>query len=71
MRNRFPGICYRCSTRVEVGDGHFERHAGGWRTQHADCAIKWRGTGGPDLSTPAARTKHRAAQRAKRKARSQ
>jgi hypothetical protein len=40
MRNKHPGTCYRCNQRVEVGQGHFERHAGGWRTQHADCAIK-------------------------------
>lgn len=39
MRNRYPGICYRCGKRVEVGDGHFERHKGGWRTQHASCCI--------------------------------
>ena len=44
MRNRYPGICYRCSQRVEAGDGHFERHKGGWRTQHAECAIAYRGT---------------------------
>lgn len=44
MRNRFPGICYRCGKRVEVKEGHFERHLGGWRVQHTDCAIKYRGT---------------------------
>ena len=51
MRNRFPGTCYRCGERVEAGEGHFERitskvrTAGNhkWRTQHADCAIIWRG----------------------------
>jgi len=40
MRNKYPGICYRCKKRVEVGDGHFERYKGGWRVQHASCAIK-------------------------------
>ena len=40
MRNKYPGICYRCGNMVEKGDGHFERHNGKWRTQHADCAIK-------------------------------
>lgn len=25
MRNRYPGICYRCNKLVEVGKGHFER----------------------------------------------
>jgi len=45
MRNKYPGVCYRCNDRVEAGDGHFERNpTGGWRTQHADCAIKHRGT---------------------------
>lgn len=42
MRNKHPGTCYRCKFRVEAGQGHFERHAGGWRVQHADCAIKAR-----------------------------
>ena len=48
MRNQFSGICYRCGLRVNAGDGHFEKVQGKtgkkWRTQHADCAIKWRGT---------------------------
>lgn len=49
MRNKYAGICYRCGLRVEPGDGHFEKVIGGvgkdkWRTQHADCAIKYRGT---------------------------
>lgn len=42
MRNRYPGTCYRCGERVEKGAGHFERHKGGWRVQHAECAIKHR-----------------------------
>jgi hypothetical protein len=42
MRNRFAGTCYRCNQRVEPGGGHFERHKGGWRTQHAECAIAYR-----------------------------
>lgn len=46
MRNRFPGTCYRCGEPVEAGDGHFEkkRRPFGWRTQHATCAIAYRGT---------------------------
>lgn len=45
MRNRFPGKCYRCGCRVDVGAGHFEKLcSGGWRVQHASCAIKYRGT---------------------------
>jgi hypothetical protein len=39
MRNKYPGMCYRCSLRVEKNEGHFERHKGSWRTQHAQCAI--------------------------------
>lgn len=42
MRNKYPGTCYRCGNPVAVGDGHFERHGRGWRTQHAACAIKHR-----------------------------
>jgi hypothetical protein len=49
MRNKFPGICYRCGQRVEAGKGHFEKVIGAesrgepkWRTQHAECAIKAR-----------------------------
>jgi hypothetical protein len=53
MRNRYPGTCYRCGEHVAVGDGHFERFRGGWRTQHATCAIEMRGT--PDLAREADR----------------
>lgn len=42
MRNRFPGTYYRCGGHVAKGADHFERYQGGWRTQHADCAIKAR-----------------------------
>lgn len=44
MRNKYPGYCYRCGTYVKKGEGHFERSYGSWRLQHADCAIKYRGT---------------------------
>lgn len=44
MRNQYPGICYRCGNTVPAGEGHFEKYKGGWRTQHAACAIKFRGT---------------------------
>lgn len=44
MRNRYPGQCYRCNTQVAPGAGHFERVCGKWLTQHAECAIKYRGT---------------------------
>lgn len=48
MRNRFGGTCYRCGEWCAPGDGHFERFRGGWRTQHAACAIKLRGTPDPE-----------------------
>jgi len=51
MRNRYPGTCYRCGERVEPGEGHFERLGNSWRTQHADCAIKFRGQ--PDAARQA------------------
>lgn len=44
MRNRFPGTCYRCGQLVRKGEGHFERQHDRWQTQHAECAIKYRGT---------------------------
>ena len=46
MRNRFPGICYRCHKPVAKGEGHFEKERGTrptqWRVQHAACCIKAR-----------------------------
>lgn len=58
MRNKYSGTCYRCGKTVAAGAGHFEKstpaHAKKWRTQwskwhkwltqHAECAIKHRGT---------------------------
>ena len=44
MRNRQPGLCYRCGRWCAEGEGHFEKNPKGWRVQHADCAIKYRGT---------------------------
>lgn len=59
MRNKYPGICYRCGEPVAVGEGHFEENlhklvgskqlfpvldGPKWITQHAECAIKYRGT---------------------------
>ena len=43
VRNRFGGKCYRCEGHVDPGQGHFERHDGKWRVQHAECAINSRG----------------------------
>lgn len=45
MRNRFPGICYKCGKEVKKGAGHFERAKPpwrGWKTIHAECAIAQR-----------------------------
>lgn len=44
MRNMYPGTCYRCGKHCAAGEGHFERKRGGWRVQHAKCAIVFRGT---------------------------
>jgi hypothetical protein len=58
MRNQYPGICYRCGKTVLARQGHFEttkkysfktqQHVrisrNKWRLQHAECAIKFRGT---------------------------
>ncbi|WP_157261140.1 hypothetical protein [Paenibacillus wynnii] len=44
MRNKYPGVCYRCGQWVDAGKGHFERYSGQFRVQHAECAIKYRGT---------------------------
>lgn len=54
MRNNYPGICYRCGKPVATKAGHFERIPKPeriiknlkikWRLQHAECAIKYRGT---------------------------
>ncbi len=48
MRNKFPGTCYRCDGHVAAGEGHFERFRGGWRVQHASCAIEHRGERDPE-----------------------
>ncbi len=48
MRNKYAGNCYRCGEQVAPGEGHFERFRGGWRTQHAQCAILNRGTPDPE-----------------------
>ena len=42
MRNKYKGTCYHCGKTVEVGDGHFERHKGGWRTIHSNCVFEAR-----------------------------
>lgn len=48
MRNAYADYCYRCGKLVEAGKGHFERDKTKsfkkWRVQHADCAIRFRGT---------------------------
>ena len=49
MRNKYPGTCYRCGNTVQPGQGHFEKVAGGWKTQHAECARRWRGQPAPTV----------------------
>lgn len=49
MRNKYPGQCYRCGQLVKPREGHFERHAGGWRVQHASCARTTRYPGSVDV----------------------
>lgn len=44
MRNKYHGACYRCGRHCKPGEGHYERHKGKWRHQHADCAVKYRRT---------------------------
>lgn len=68
-RNKYPGLCYRCGARVEIGEGHFERHNGGWRLQHAACAIRHRNTPQEKHAAMTAneRTKARATRRRKAK----
>lgn len=45
MRNQYGADCYRCGEWCGPGEGHFERiPGGGWRVQHALCAIAHRGT---------------------------
>lgn len=61
MRNKYPGTCYRCGARVGAGEGHFERFSGGWRVQHAACAIAFRGTPDPARSRLQAAKDERAA----------
>lgn len=45
MRNSYRGVCYRCGQIVAPRAGHFERKRGKWLTQHAECAIAYRGDG--------------------------
>lgn len=42
MRNKYPGICYKCGQTVLAGDGHFERKARGWIVIHAKCVFEQR-----------------------------
>lgn len=51
MRNKYPGVCYRCGKPVKAGEGHFEKIRGSsgpkrWRVQHASCAIEHRNRDG-------------------------
>ena len=48
MRNKYPGVCYRCGETVAAGDGHFELLGRKFRVQHATCAIANKGV--PDAA---------------------
>jgi len=63
MRNKYAGKCYRCGGVVPPGGGHFERRDGGWATQHAHCALQFRGTDVGRDPEADARRKERLAQR--------
>lgn len=64
MRNSFEGTCYRCGKTCAPGQGHFEkvsrktrakwgsRVPGKWLVQHAECAIRYRGTDAHYLFQP-------------------
>lgn len=68
MRNTYGGTCYRCSGYVAPGDGRFERFRGGWRVQHASCAIEHRGTPDPERAADRWRRMALLAQQTGRKA---
>ena len=42
MRNKHPGICYKCGKFVAKNEGHFERHNKGWRVIHVECVFQQR-----------------------------
>lgn len=42
MRNKYPGICYKCGEFVAKNEGHFERHNKGWRVIHVECVFQQR-----------------------------
>lgn len=66
MRNRYPGVCYRCGKNVPPGAGYFEqiwksRRKGGqvFQVQHVECcAIARQQKAGTD-SAPAQPTEKR------------
>jgi hypothetical protein len=57
MRNKYPGYCYRCGGYVAKKEGHFERYKNTWKIQHADCAIKYRGTNHHHIGSVIIKTK--------------
>lgn len=40
MRNKFPGLCFRCGDAVPAGRGHFQRLAGRWVVRCLKCVGK-------------------------------
>ena len=42
MRNKYPGICYKCGKYVAKNEGHFERQHGQWLVIHVECVFQQR-----------------------------
>jgi DNA-directed RNA polymerase subunit RPC12/RpoP len=40
MRNKYPGVCFRCGAHVASGSGHFQREAGRWLIRCKACVGK-------------------------------
>lgn len=57
--NTYAATCWRCGVTVYPHEGYFERNprTHEWRTQHAECAIAYRGT---EISSKRPRTRRRA-----------
>lgn len=40
MRNKYPGVCFRCGSAVPAGKGHFQREKGRWLIRCLPCVGK-------------------------------
>lgn len=50
MRNRYPGICKDCSSKIEKGEGYFERNNGCWLLSCVLCTARRKQTNGKSLT---------------------